>query len=111
MGALLYVSVFVLAVGAGLMMNVKPEYSCVPEPYIILESTEIEQAEKGGTVNINTASASELTALNGVGEKLAERIVKYRDKNGRFEVKEDIMKVPGIGDKKFEAIKDCIEID
>ena len=62
-------------------------------------------------VNINTDSAEELERLDGIGEKTAERIINYRRQNGDFEVIEDIMRVSGIGKKKFEAIKDfiCVE--
>ena len=59
-------------------------------------------------ININTATAAELTALDGIGETIAQRIVDYRTQKGRFEVVEDIMKVNGIGKKKFAAIKDYI---
>lgn len=55
-------------------------------------------------ININTASVEELTALDGIGEALSERIVEYRTTNGTFEIIEDIMRVQGIGEKKFENI-------
>ncbi len=111
---LLYAAVFVVSLGAGVAMSKQPEYICRFEPYIALSSTaesKIIKAKKGGIVNINTATASELTALNGIGEKLAERIVEYRTENGSFELAEDILKVPGIGEKKFAAIREYIEID
>ena len=62
-------------------------------------------------ININTAGIKELDLLDGIGEGLAKRIVDYRTKNGKFEVIEDIMRVSGIGKKKFEAIRDniCVE--
>lgn len=59
-------------------------------------------------VNINTASAEELTTLDGVGEATAKKIVADRLKNGPFSSVEDIKRVSGIGDKKFEALKDFI---
>ena len=59
-------------------------------------------------VDINTDDPAELMRLEGIGEKLAERIIEYRQKNGDFEVKEDIMRVDGIGENKFEAIKNDI---
>jgi competence protein ComEA len=61
-------------------------------------------------VNINTASAEELTQLKGVGEKYAEAIVQYREEHGPFTKAEDIQNVPGIGEKTFEANKDCIMV-
>ncbi|MBP5417075.1 MAG: helix-hairpin-helix domain-containing protein [Clostridiales bacterium] len=66
---------------------------------------------KGGNgerVDINDAGVSELSQLPGIGPKTAEKIISYRETNGRFETKEDIMKVPGIGESKFEKIKDLI---
>ncbi len=52
-------------------------------------------------VNINTASAEELTTLPGIGEKKAEDIVKYRKKNGNFKNIEDLTNVKGIGEKSI----------
>lgn len=67
-------------------------------------------AETGGTININTASAEELTQLKGVGQKYAERIVTYRTENGPFKAPEEIMLVAGIGEKTFEDNKDRIVV-
>lgn len=61
-------------------------------------------------ININTASQKELEELPGIGPTLSQRIIEYREKNGYFQAIEDIKKVSGIGDKKFEAIKDLITI-
>ncbi len=63
-----------------------------------------------GKVNINTASASELTSLDGVGDATAAKIIAYRQANGSFSSIEEMKKVSGIGDKKFEAIKDSITV-
>lgn len=60
-----------------------------------------------GKVNINVCSKSELIALPGIGEKTAEKILEYR-KEHAFDRIEDVMKVKGIGEKKFEAIKNLI---
>lgn len=64
-----------------------------------------------GVININTASAEELTQLKGIGEVIAGRIVDYRNENGAFSSIEDIMNVSGIGEKKFEAIRDNISVN
>jgi len=63
------------------------------------------------SVNINQASGEELMKLNGIGPVLANHIIEYRLKNGPFKDKDELKKVPGIGPKKFEAIKDFIEIE
>ncbi len=62
------------------------------------------------SININNCSARELESLEGIGPVLAERIVEYRRNNGPFGKIEDIRKVPGIGEKRFEAIKEMITV-
>ena len=62
-------------------------------------------------ININTASADELTQLKGVGAKKAAVIIEYRETNGPFKLPEDLLKVPGIGPKTFEANKDRIAVE
>jgi competence protein ComEA len=68
-------------------------------------------AQEAKIININQASAEELTQLKGIGTKYAERIVQFRADNGPFKAPEDIMKVPGIGSKIFEANKDIITVE
>lgn len=62
----------------------------------------------GGLININTASKAELELLPGIGPALAERIIQYREENGYFMSIEDIKNVSGIGEKRFEQLKDKI---
>ena len=62
-------------------------------------------------VNINTAAAEELTALPGVGEALAERIIAYREEHGRFRAAEELLEVKGIGESKFAEMKDWIILE
>ena len=61
-------------------------------------------------VNINTANETELEELPGIGASIAGRIIEYRNKNGKFKSIEDIKNVTGIGDSKFEKIKDLIKV-
>jgi len=63
-----------------------------------------------GLININTASQKELESLPGIGPALAERIIQYREKNGPFLSPEDIKNVSGIGEKRYEQLKDKITI-
>jgi len=61
-------------------------------------------------ININTASAEELTQLKGIGSNHAASIIEFREKNGPFKNPEDLIKVPRIGQKTFDKNKDLIII-
>ncbi len=61
-------------------------------------------------VNINKASQEELEKISGIGPSTALKIINYRKENGKFTSKEDIKNVPGIGDIKYENIKDYIYV-
>lgn len=63
-----------------------------------------------GLINVNTADQSQLDTLPGIGPSLAQRIIQYREANGPFRAVEDLKNVSGIGDKKFEDIKDRITV-
>ena len=64
------------------------------------------QTEK--KISINTASLEELCSLPGVGETTAVKIISYREENGLFSELTDLLRVPGIGEKKFEQMRDRI---
>ena len=66
-----------------------------------------EQSQK---ININTANSQELEKITGIGPVIAQRIVEYREKNGPFQKIEDIKNVNGIGDVKFEKMRNEITI-
>ena len=63
---------------------------------------------KSTIININTATKTELDTLYKIGPKTADKIIEYREKNGRFKMKEEIMNVKGIGEKTYEKIKNSI---
>jgi comEA protein len=62
-------------------------------------------------ININTADKNELTKLPRIGPTIAQRIIDYRNLNGKFASKEDIQKVKGIGEKTFDKLKDLITVN
>ncbi|MEJ2158020.1 MAG: helix-hairpin-helix domain-containing protein [Desulfobacteraceae bacterium] len=61
-------------------------------------------------VNINDATLEELVTLDGVGDKVAAKIIAFRKKNGPFQKPEDLMMVKGIGQKMFDKNKDRIVV-
>jgi competence protein ComEA len=63
-----------------------------------------------GRVNINTAAATELDALPGIGPTTAQAIVDYRLQHGSFKFIQDIQNVPGIGSATYDRIKDYITV-
>lgn len=64
----------------------------------------------GGLINLNTADRSQLETLPGIGPELAERILAYREENGLFVAKEQIMDVDGIGEVRYEKLEALITI-
>lgn len=78
-------------------------------------TTEISMLENkvqssSGLVNINTGTKEQLKTLTGIGDATAQKIIDYRNENGKFENIEAIKNVSGIGDSKYEKIKDKISV-
>lgn len=67
-------------------------------------------SDKNDKININKASLEELDTLPGIGAVTAQKIIDHRTQNGPFKTIEDIKNVSGIGDKKFEQLKDKIRV-
>lgn len=85
------------------MQTLPPQSTC-PEP------TTPETVAVTFPIDINRADAEQLTALPGVGEVLANRIVAYREENGSFLSTQELQNVDGIGEKRLEAILDLITV-
>lgn len=66
--------------------------------------------ERVKKVNLNSATKTDLMSLPGVGEATAERIMLFREERGSFERIDDLKKIKGIGEKKFEKLKPLIEV-
>ncbi len=75
---------------------------------IIDESNTNSNNNEGNKININTATIDELDKIPGVGEATANKILSYREENGSFKSIEEIKNVNGIGEKKFENMRDLI---
>ncbi|MES2095083.1 MAG: ComEA family DNA-binding protein [Actinomycetota bacterium] len=67
-------------------------------------------ATAGGKINLNTADATALETLPRVGPAMAQRIIDWRTKNGRFTALEDLMSVTGVGQKTFDSLKDLVTL-
>ena len=67
-------------------------------------------AVAGGLINVNTAAATELEELPGVGEVIAQAIVDYRTENGSFTSVDQLLDVSGIGDATLENIRDLVTV-
>ncbi len=91
---LVLVSMVFLGVGSG------------PTPGLAAEETSKKSAAAAELrVNLNTATSEELTALPGIGDTIAARIVTYRKKNGSFTKVEELMNVKGVGEKTFLRLR------
>ena len=77
---------------------------------IIIEKNTTSSNKSSQTININKATETELQTLPGIGASLASRIIEYRSQTGKFGSIEEIKNVNGIGDCKFENIKDLISV-
>lgn len=78
---------------------------------VIVDKGTEETSSSSSKININTANISQLESISGIGESTANKIIEYREKNGKFKTIEDIKNVSGIGEIKYENIKDdiCVE--
>lgn len=74
------------------------------------ETTQPNRTQAGFPININTASAEELTSLPGIGDVLAGRIVSYREQYGSFLSTEELMDVTGISEKTYERIQEYVTV-
>lgn len=75
-----------------------------------LDNSSSASNSQNSKININSADESQLETISGVGPSTAQKIVDYREKEGKFSSIEDIKNVSGIGDKKFESMKDSIDV-
>ncbi|MCR5147230.1 MAG: helix-hairpin-helix domain-containing protein [Clostridia bacterium] len=89
----------------------KVEYVIKDNGNNIIENSIYNSGLGGGKVNLNSATQTELETLSGIGPSLAARILEYRNKVGKFKKIDELKNVKGIGDSKFQNIKDQVVID
>jgi competence protein ComEA len=77
----------------------------------VINESVTEAEEKNIKVNINTANSEKLQTLPGVGPAMASKIIEYRNSKGKFKTIEDLKNVSGIGDNKFNKLKDYIVVN
>ena len=92
------------------MKKVKRLFALVVVVSVVLALVPVAFAVQVEKININKASVEELIKLKNIGQKYAERIVAYREKNGPFENPRDVMNVKGVGQKTFEMNADIITV-
>lgn len=85
------------------MNTILKDGDVITVPYVKTE-------EETARISINLATLEQLCTLSGIGESTAQRIIDYRESNGSFQSIEELMNVKGIGEKKFEKIKDDITL-
>lgn len=81
------------------------------EELVVNESIAPKDSSESHIININTADMYTICKLDGIAEKTAADIINYRKSNGAFKSKDDLKKVQGIGDSRFEKIKDKITVE
>ncbi|MFH1856443.1 MAG: helix-hairpin-helix domain-containing protein, partial [Candidatus Omnitrophota bacterium] len=91
---------------ADVNLSVQP---CCLEKTVLAEIDE--SARSYSIIDINTAGIDDIQRLKGVGPVLAAQIIAYRDTNGPFRGKEDLLNVKGIGPKIYESIEDNIRVE
>ena len=103
-----------------LIVDKKREADRTPPPAAIsipttdAESTTVAEhlprASDDGRIDINTATLEEFESLPGIGPVIAERIIYYRNVNGKFDVVEDLAEVSGIGERTIEKLRDSLVV-
>lgn len=85
------------------------ETAVQPLPLVIDSGTDANESTSD-LININTATVAELDTLPGIGPSTAEKIVAFREENGEFLIKEDLLLVSGIGEAKLAQVIDLISV-
>lgn len=91
--------------------TVSVQHGVTEEPAEAVQTVAEEPADAAEErLDLNTATAEDLQELPGIGEVIAQRIIDYRDLCGRFLDSEQLLEVDGIGEAKYEKIKDLVTV-
>lgn len=100
--------------GQEVIVELKEEATTTPQEISVAdednEELMVEDTDSSGKININTADIDLLCELDGIGESVAGAIIEYRTNNGNFASVNEIKNVKGIGESKFDKIKDRITV-
>ncbi len=96
---------------AGQMIYVPAQGEIVDNDISEMITPDTKSVEAVDTINLNQASVDQLVSLPGIGPATAEKIIRYREENGKFQSIEEIMNIPGIKDAKFNEIKERIDVN
>ncbi|HPI93887.1 MAG TPA: helix-hairpin-helix domain-containing protein [Deltaproteobacteria bacterium] len=88
-------------------MKVRTMVWCV---VFLVSSVSLSLFAAQGVINVNTATAEQLTMLPGIGEKTAKAILSYRQANGPFKTLDEVAKVKGISKKKLDKLRQNLSI-
>lgn len=106
---LIAVAVIVMIVVFGYSVFDSPKFNAI-ETVLLTSSTSAVQVTEETVININTASAEELTQLKFIGEKKAQLIVEYRELNGKFRSVDELKSISGITQNIIDANKGKITV-
>ena len=92
-------------------LEARPNYLTVADTIQTDSTSQKENSSAAGSlININTATVQTLQELPGIGPAYARRIVEWRDQNGNFTSKEQLLEIRGIGEKRLSTIKPLITL-
>ena len=97
--------------GGGQQIVTEKQNVTVQERLTGADPSALPERSLGETVNINTADLTALASLPGIGETLAQRILDYREQHGNFSCVEALMNVDGIGEGRFEMVRNYVIVE
>jgi competence protein ComEA len=96
--------------GAALAGVVLITGALAPEAHAAPRTAAASEGEAKTPVDVNKASADDLTSVPGIGDSIARKIVEFREKNGPFKTVDDLLKVPGIGEKSLQKLRPYLTV-